>query len=61
MENLSTIYAILGRSDEALEIVEDLLDREYSGALTIHGLMLDVIWDPIRDDPRFQALIEKHS
>ena len=29
--------------------------------LSVHTLRLDSRWDPTRSDPRFQALIRKHS
>ncbi len=61
VESLATIYVILDRHDEALDIIEDLLNRNYEAALTVHTLDLDATWDPLRENPRFQALIEKHS
>jgi tetratricopeptide (TPR) repeat protein len=60
-ENLARVYAWAGRADEALELLEQLLNSDYSGAITVVSIDFDVAWDPIRDDPRFQALIEKHS
>ena len=61
VENLARTYAWVGRTDEALELIERLLGSAYDGALTIPSLQLDPAWDTLRDDPRFQALIEKHS
>jgi len=61
LESLATIYVVLGRHDEALDIIEDLLGRNYQAALTVHTLGIDATWDPLRENPRFQALIEKHS
>jgi hypothetical protein len=31
------------------------------GFLSVHTLRLDPRWDPIRNDPRFQALLEKYG
>ena len=49
-------YSILGDRDRALPILERLLVHPYADALTPALLRLDPVWDPIRDDPRFQKL-----
>jgi serine/threonine-protein kinase len=49
-------YSILGDRDRALPILERLLVQPYAEALTPALLRLDPVWDPIRDDPRFQKL-----
>ncbi len=56
---LAQIYAWTGESDQALQ----LLDRSLStrNGVTVPFLRLDPIWDPLRSDPRFQALIDKHD
>jgi TolB-like protein/Flp pilus assembly protein TadD len=56
---LAQIYAWTGESDQALQ----LLDRSLStpNGVTIPFLRLDPMWDPLRSDPRFQALIDKHA
>ena len=61
VESLATVYIVLDRHDEALDILEDLLDQNYDGAVTVHSLGYDATWDPLRDNPRFQALLEEHS
>jgi TolB-like protein/Tfp pilus assembly protein PilF len=50
-------YSILGDRDRALPTLERLLVQPYADALTPALLRLDPVWDPIRDDPRFQKLI----
>ena len=45
--------------DEAVDLIAQLLDEP--SALTVHLLRLDPIWDPIRDNPRFQALLAKYE
>lgn len=56
---LAQIYAWTGESDQALQ----LLDRSLStpNGVTVPFLRLDPIWDPLRSDPRFRALIDKHD
>ena len=60
VENLAATYGWVGRTDEALELIERLLGSTYESALTVHELRQDPIWDDLRDDPRLQELIEKH-
>jgi len=55
-EKLAMIYTITGEYDKAF----DLLDRLASMPASRY-LRLDPVWDPIRDDPRFDKLIEKYS
>jgi TolB-like protein/Flp pilus assembly protein TadD len=56
---LAQIYAWTGEIDQALQ----LLDRSLStpNGVTAPFLRLDPIWDPLRSDPRFLALIDKHD
>src|SRR5262249_5536921 len=52
-------YAILGDYDRGIEVLEGLLNRPSD--VTAQGLKINPIWDPVRADPRFQALIEKYG
>ena len=56
---LAQIYGLTGESDEAFNLIEHLL--EVPSGLTISILKLDPLWDPLRKDPRFQALIDKYA
>jgi serine/threonine protein kinase/Tfp pilus assembly protein PilF len=63
---MANIYAILGDADHAIPILKRLLQARYCGGmfltpavLTPATLRLDPIWDPIRNDPRFQELAAK--
>jgi TolB-like protein/predicted Zn-dependent protease len=49
-------YAILGDADRAISLLERLLQETGSHALTPALLRFDPVWDPIRNDPRFQKL-----
>jgi TolB-like protein/Flp pilus assembly protein TadD len=56
---LAQIYACTGESDEALRLIDHLLGTP--SGLTIPSLKLDPVWDSLRGDPRFQALIDKYA
>jgi TolB-like protein/Flp pilus assembly protein TadD len=56
---LASIYALTGESDEALRLIDHLL--AVPSGLTVPMLKLDPIWDPLRNDPRFQALIDRYA
>ena len=60
-QRLALIYAILGDAEPAVDILDRLLVTPYDRAITVERLRLDPLLDPIRDDPRFQAMLEKHG
>jgi TolB-like protein/Flp pilus assembly protein TadD len=53
---LAQIYAWTGENDAALELLERSLITP--AGVTVSSLKLNPIWDPLRSDGRFQALIE---
>ncbi len=57
--NLAQIYAWTGEFDEAFRLLDHLFTVPSN--LTVPMLKLDPAWDPLRQDPRFQALIDKYS
>ena len=57
--SLAQIYAWTGETDEALRLLDHLL--QVPNGLTVSTLKLDPAWDPLRKDPRFQALIDKYA
>jgi TolB-like protein/Flp pilus assembly protein TadD len=57
--SLAQIYAWTGESDQALQLLEHSLS--IPNGVTIPFLRLDPMWDPLRSDPRFQALIDRHE
>jgi TolB-like protein/Flp pilus assembly protein TadD len=57
--NLAQIYAWTGEFDEAFRLLDHLF--AVPSNLTVPMLKLDPAWDPLRQDPRFQALIDKYS
>src|SRR5437588_9831134 len=56
---VAEVHAILGDNGRAIEILDGLLSRP--SAVTVQGLKINPIWDPLRNDPRFQALLNKHG
>ncbi|PYI62146.1 MAG: hypothetical protein DMF07_14355 [Verrucomicrobia bacterium] len=59
MAGVAEVYAILGESDRAIEILDRLLSRP--SGVTTQALKINPIWDPLRRDPRFQGLIDKYG
>jgi TolB-like protein/Flp pilus assembly protein TadD len=58
-QQVAEIHAILGDNDRAIEMLDGLLNRPSD--LSVNGLKLNPAWDPLRKDPRFQALIDKYG
>jgi TolB-like protein/Flp pilus assembly protein TadD len=57
--SLAQIYAWTGETDEAFRLLDHLLSVPNGIAVPI--LKLEPAWDPLRKDPRFQALIDKYA
>jgi len=53
------VHAILGNNADAVKILEELLSRP--SWITVGGLKTDPVWDPLRNDTRFQALLKKYG
>jgi tetratricopeptide (TPR) repeat protein len=53
---LAEIYAWTGENDLALELLEHSLMTP--AGVTVSSLKLNPIWDPLRSDSRFQALLD---
>ncbi len=58
-ENSARILAQAAELDAALDEIEQLLAGP--GYLGVHRLRLQPRWDPIREHPRFQALLAKYE
>jgi TolB-like protein/Flp pilus assembly protein TadD len=54
---LASIYAWSSENDQTLRLLDHLL--ETPNGITVPLLKLDPVWDSLRKDPRFQALIDK--
>ena len=57
-EALAEIYTQTGQKDDALSLIQQLLNNPGAGfALSRELLRHDPVWDPLRKDPRFIALL----
>ena len=56
---VAEVYTILGENDRAIELLDGLMRRP--SEVNVYNLKLSPAWDPLRKDPRFQALIDKYS
>jgi len=54
--DLAMVYAMVGEKAEAIDQIEYLRSIP-AGWLSVPILKLDPVWDPLRDDPRFQKLV----
>ena len=59
LEDLSQIYAMVGKHDAAINHLETLLN--IPSDLSVILLQLDPKWDPLREHPRFISLLQKHG
>lgn len=57
--NLAEVQAQVGQVDQAIVSLDRLLATPAGGDISVPWLELDPRWDPIRRDPRFQALLKK--
>jgi serine/threonine-protein kinase len=57
LRDLAQIYTFVGEQELALDAIEKLIESP-TDALSIWLLKLDPTWDPLRENPRFQKLIE---
>jgi non-specific serine/threonine protein kinase len=56
---LAQVYTRVGEYDAAIDRIETLLS--IPSMMAVHILQLDPVWDPLRDNPRFQRLLEKYA
>ena len=56
---LAIIYAWTNETEQALQLLDHLLT--VPNGVTVPVLKLDPVWDPLRNDPRFQVLIDKYG
>ena len=61
LAQLAMVEAQLGENQSALEHIEQVLAIPAGHALSKASLRTDPVWEPLRDDPRFQKLCEEKS
>ena len=54
------LYVRVGQPEQAIDLIGRVLSMPAGGILTSAVLRIDPIWDPLRDDPRFKALLQKY-
>ncbi|HZE13574.1 MAG TPA: hypothetical protein VE086_07450, partial [Chthoniobacterales bacterium] len=58
-QSLAETYMVVGEYEKAIEIIDGLLARPTQ--VTVATLKLNPLWDPVRQDPRFIAMLRKHG
>ncbi len=58
-QTLAEVYALVGEQDKAIDLLDGLLSRPSS--ITVAILRIVPIWDSLRDNPRFIALLKKYG
>jgi tetratricopeptide (TPR) repeat protein len=61
LERLARVEAQVGETESAIDHLEQLLSSAGGETVSVATLRIDPVWDPIRDDPRFNALLAKHA
>ncbi len=56
--NLAFVYAHTGEADQAITFLARLLTTPGAERVTLAHLRLGWEWDPLRNDPRFQKILE---
>ncbi len=59
VEDLARIYTMVGEYDAAIDQLETLL--AVPSITSVPMLRIDPTWNPLRDHPRFQALLAKYE
>jgi serine/threonine-protein kinase len=59
VEDLARIYTMVGEYDAAIDRLETLL--ALPSPMSVPMLRIDPTWNPLRDHPRFQALLEEYG
>jgi serine/threonine-protein kinase len=58
-QTLAEVYLLVGEYEKAISVVEGLLDRNTQ--MTVAILKINPLWDPVRENPRFIAMLKKHG
>jgi len=62
---ISSVYSILGMKDEAIENIQEVIDKGFYELQTYpysyHVLIKNYFYDKLRDDPRFREIVKKEK
>jgi serine/threonine-protein kinase len=61
LAELAEVEAHAGAKDDSLKLVAQLVTIPAGEVMSVTRLKLDPVWDPLRGDPRFQALLKKYE
>jgi len=61
LERLARVEAQVGHPGNAIAHLVQLMQAAGGETLSITTLRIDPAWDPLREDPRFQALLRKYQ
>jgi TolB-like protein len=61
LAGLAEVEAHAGAKDQALQLIDQLMAVPAGEVMSVTRLKLDPVWDPLRSDPRFHALLKKYS
>ena len=59
--NLAAIYTIVGEYDRAIDLLVNLMSIAAGTTLSSSLIRIDPLWDPLREIPRFQQLLEQEN
>jgi len=59
--DIALIYTLIGEYEDAIDQLEYLMSIPSGSIISVRSLRLWPYWDPLRDHPRFQQLLEKYS
>ena len=61
LEARAEIYTRFNNLDQAIDLLDELLAMPYDYPIPVPLLRLEPRWQPLRDHPRFEALLEKYE
>ena len=61
LERLARTEAQVGETQSAIDHLEQLMSSAGGETVSVATLRIDPVWDPLRKDPRFQALLTKYA